>query len=142
MLRLLQRHYRPMGSKLEPVKNPHGFADVIKRYFAGDLSALDTLPVEPPALRFNVRSGARSGRFLVELRSATQSWPNRSAGLSRASRRTCQWFKPHRGHCSLPSGDRRERLSDGYGGGLEGNDGCCSTSPTVCFRKEETKITG
>jgi len=31
-----------MGSNSNRLKNPHGFADVIKRYFAGDLSALDT----------------------------------------------------------------------------------------------------
>src|SRR5882724_8568049 len=33
------------------------------------------------ALRFNVRSGAHLERFLVEIRSAMESWPNRSADL-------------------------------------------------------------
>jgi hypothetical protein len=35
------------GFKLEPAQKPHGFADIIKRYFAGDLSALDALAVGP-----------------------------------------------------------------------------------------------
>lgn len=45
MLRLLTRHYGADGFTLEPGKNPHGFADAIARYFAGDFSALDNLPV-------------------------------------------------------------------------------------------------
>jgi hypothetical protein len=44
MLLLLRRHYGSNGFKLEPGKNPYGFADIIKRYFAGDLSTLDALP--------------------------------------------------------------------------------------------------
>jgi methylated-DNA-[protein]-cysteine S-methyltransferase len=52
MLRLLQRHYGAKGFKLEQGKNPHGFADIIKRYFAGDLSALDALPVETAGTPF------------------------------------------------------------------------------------------
>jgi methylated-DNA-[protein]-cysteine S-methyltransferase len=45
MLRLLRRHYGVNGFRLEPGKNPHGFADAMQRYFAGDLAALDALPV-------------------------------------------------------------------------------------------------
>jgi methylated-DNA-[protein]-cysteine S-methyltransferase len=52
MLRLLQRHYGPNGFKLEPEQNPHGFADALNRYFAGELSALDTLPVETAGTPF------------------------------------------------------------------------------------------
>jgi methylated-DNA-[protein]-cysteine S-methyltransferase len=52
MLRLLRRHYGANGFKLEQGKNPHGFADIIKRYFAGDLSALDALPVETAGTPF------------------------------------------------------------------------------------------
>lgn len=52
MLRLLGRHYGADGFKLEPGKNPHGFADAIHRYFDGDLTALDTLPVETAGTAF------------------------------------------------------------------------------------------
>jgi methylated-DNA-[protein]-cysteine S-methyltransferase len=45
MLRLLRRHYGANGFNLEPGENSHGFADIIKRYFTGDLSALDALPI-------------------------------------------------------------------------------------------------
>lgn len=52
MLRLLRRHYGANGFTLEHGKNPHGFADIIKRYFSGDLSALDALPVETAGTPF------------------------------------------------------------------------------------------
>jgi methylated-DNA-[protein]-cysteine S-methyltransferase len=52
MLRLLRRHYGANGFTLEPSENPHGFADIIKRYFAGDLSTLDALPVETAGTPF------------------------------------------------------------------------------------------
>jgi methylated-DNA-[protein]-cysteine S-methyltransferase len=52
MLRLLRRHYGANGFKLEPGNNPHGLVDAIKRYFAGDLSALDTLPVQTAGTPF------------------------------------------------------------------------------------------
>lgn len=52
MLRLLRRHYGTNGFTLEPGENPHGFADTIKRYFAGDLSALDSLPVKTAGTPF------------------------------------------------------------------------------------------
>jgi methylated-DNA-[protein]-cysteine S-methyltransferase len=52
MLRLLRHHYGANGFKLEPGENPHGLADIIKRYFAGDLFALDALPVETAGTPF------------------------------------------------------------------------------------------
>ncbi len=52
MMRLLTRHYGANGFKLEPRKNPHGFADAINRYFDGDLSALDSLPVKTAGTPF------------------------------------------------------------------------------------------
>jgi methylated-DNA-[protein]-cysteine S-methyltransferase len=52
MLRLLQRHYGANGFKLEPGKNPHGISDAIGRYFAGDLSAIDSLPVKTAGTPF------------------------------------------------------------------------------------------
>jgi methylated-DNA-[protein]-cysteine S-methyltransferase len=52
MLRLLRRHYGVSGFNLEPGENPYGFSDIIRRYFAGDLSALDTLPVKTEGTPF------------------------------------------------------------------------------------------
>lgn len=52
MLRLLRLHYGAGGFILGPEKNPHGFADPITRYFAGDLAALDTLPVKTAGTAF------------------------------------------------------------------------------------------
>ncbi len=50
ILRLLRRQYGADRFKLKPGKNPH--ADAIHRYFAGDLAALDTLPVETAGTPF------------------------------------------------------------------------------------------
>lgn len=52
MIRLLQRHYGTDGFILEPGKNPHGLADAIQRYFAGDHGALDKLPVKTAGTPF------------------------------------------------------------------------------------------
>jgi len=52
MMRLLRRYYGANGFRLEPGKNPHGLSDEINRYFAGDLAALDTLPVETAGTPF------------------------------------------------------------------------------------------
>ncbi len=45
MQRLLQRHYGADGFKLEPGKVSNKLTEAINRYFAGDLVALDELPV-------------------------------------------------------------------------------------------------
>ena len=50
ILRLLRRQYGANGFKLEPGTSPH--ADAIRRYFAGDLAALDALPVETAGTPF------------------------------------------------------------------------------------------
>jgi methylated-DNA-[protein]-cysteine S-methyltransferase len=46
MLRLLRLHYGKERFKLEPARNPHGLRDVIDRYFAGDVGAIDDIPVQ------------------------------------------------------------------------------------------------
>lgn len=43
--RQLRHDYGEGGFSLEPEHNPHGLSDAIRRYFAGDLSAIDALPV-------------------------------------------------------------------------------------------------
>ena len=45
MLRLMRLHYGEHGYRLTPSCNPHGLSDAIRRYFGGDLTALDALPV-------------------------------------------------------------------------------------------------
>lgn len=52
MRRLLRLHYGKNGFKLEPAHNPHGLRDAINRYFAGDLGAIDDIPVETAGTPF------------------------------------------------------------------------------------------
>lgn len=44
--RLLTLRYGRNKFRLDPVRNPNGVADVIRRYFAGEVRAIDKLPVE------------------------------------------------------------------------------------------------
>src|SRR5258707_6936005 len=39
-------HYGNDGFTLTPARNPNGLTDAIRRYFAGDLTAIDNLPVK------------------------------------------------------------------------------------------------
>ena len=43
--RSLTRHYGKNGFRLTDARNPHGLSAAITRYFAGDLKAIDKLPV-------------------------------------------------------------------------------------------------
>jgi methylated-DNA-[protein]-cysteine S-methyltransferase len=52
MLRLLQLHYGKNGFDLRSAHDPHGLQDVIGRYFAGDLHAIDEIPVETAGTAF------------------------------------------------------------------------------------------
>jgi methylated-DNA-[protein]-cysteine S-methyltransferase len=45
MLRLLQRQFGKSGFVLVPRKNPNGLSDRLRRYFGGDVTAIDDLPV-------------------------------------------------------------------------------------------------
>ena len=40
MMRLLQRHYSAAGYRLTPKRNPHGLADRMRRYFAGEIGVI------------------------------------------------------------------------------------------------------
>lgn len=52
MLRLLQRAYGKRGFVLEPARNPSGLSDILRRYFAGEVAAIDNLPVATPGTAF------------------------------------------------------------------------------------------
>ncbi|HEY1494187.1 MAG TPA: methylated-DNA--[protein]-cysteine S-methyltransferase [Candidatus Solibacter sp.] len=52
MLRLLRLHYGKNGFHLQPERNPHGLSDAISRYFAGDLAAIDKIPVQTAGTHF------------------------------------------------------------------------------------------
>jgi methylated-DNA-[protein]-cysteine S-methyltransferase len=43
--RMFRRHYPGTPVELQPERNPHGLTDAIARYFAGELHAIDMLPV-------------------------------------------------------------------------------------------------
>lgn len=45
MRRLLSLHYGENGFRLETLRKPNGASHAMKRYFAGELHAIDTLPV-------------------------------------------------------------------------------------------------
>jgi methylated-DNA-[protein]-cysteine S-methyltransferase len=45
MFRILRLHYGDKGFELEPAHDPGGLTCAISRYFAGELSAIDFLPV-------------------------------------------------------------------------------------------------
>jgi methylated-DNA-[protein]-cysteine S-methyltransferase len=52
MQRLLQRHYGKNGFVLEPAENPSGLSDTLRRYFAGDITAIDNVPVATAGTAF------------------------------------------------------------------------------------------
>jgi methylated-DNA-[protein]-cysteine S-methyltransferase len=52
LMRILRLQYGKNGSRLEPAVNPHGLSDVIRRYFAGDLAAIDELPTRTAGTEF------------------------------------------------------------------------------------------
>lgn len=52
MLRLLRLHYGKKGYRLEPAHNPHGLRDAMDRYFAGDVEAINDIPVQTSGTPF------------------------------------------------------------------------------------------
>ena len=52
MRRFLQLHYGKDGLELELACDPSGLTSAIRSYFAGDLNAIDVLPVEPAGTPF------------------------------------------------------------------------------------------
>jgi methylated-DNA-[protein]-cysteine S-methyltransferase len=49
---LLRIHYREDGFRLEPSRNLNGLTHALGSYFAGDLAAIDTLPVQTAGTPF------------------------------------------------------------------------------------------
>lgn len=49
---LLRRQYGPRGSTLEPAPKPTPLSGALQRYFAGDLAAIDALPVATAGTEF------------------------------------------------------------------------------------------
>jgi methylated-DNA-[protein]-cysteine S-methyltransferase len=52
MLQLLKLHYGKNGFRFEATRNPHGLRDGVNRYFAGDIDAIDDLPVKTTGTAF------------------------------------------------------------------------------------------
>ena len=52
MLRFMQLHYGKNGFRFESTRNPHGLRDAMQRYFAGDIDAIDDLPVKTAGTAF------------------------------------------------------------------------------------------
>jgi methylated-DNA-[protein]-cysteine S-methyltransferase len=52
MRRLVRLHYGEHGVRLEAARNPNGVTNAVQAYFAGDLRAIDTLPVETAGTPF------------------------------------------------------------------------------------------
>jgi methylated-DNA-[protein]-cysteine S-methyltransferase len=52
MSRLLRLHYGKNGFRLEPARNPNGLAQALKNYFAGEIAAIDALPVQTAGTPF------------------------------------------------------------------------------------------
>jgi methylated-DNA-[protein]-cysteine S-methyltransferase len=52
MRRLLRLHYGENGFRLEPSSNPNRLTIAMKRYFEGELSAIDDLPVQTAGTSF------------------------------------------------------------------------------------------
>ncbi|HEY4708920.1 MAG TPA: methylated-DNA--[protein]-cysteine S-methyltransferase, partial [Candidatus Acidoferrales bacterium] len=52
MRQLLARHHGENGIRLEPARNPKGLTDALSAYFAGELTAIDALPVATSGTSF------------------------------------------------------------------------------------------
>ena len=52
MRRSMRLHYGENGFTLEPARNPGGLSDAIRSYFAGNLAAIDKLPVQTAGTDF------------------------------------------------------------------------------------------
>ncbi|HEY2859528.1 MAG TPA: methylated-DNA--[protein]-cysteine S-methyltransferase [Terracidiphilus sp.] len=49
---ILARHYSPAHVHFTPARDPHGLTTIMARYFAGDLHAIDDIPVKTAGTEF------------------------------------------------------------------------------------------
>lgn len=54
LCRFFKRHYGADGFELEPAGDPYGLTSALGSYFAGDLKAIDTLPVKADGTPFQL----------------------------------------------------------------------------------------
>ena len=120
MLRLLKLHYGKNGFRLQPARNPYGLGEAIDRYFAGEVDAINEIPVQTAGTPFQ-RSVWRelrripSGSFISYGRLAAQiDRPRavRAVGLANGSNPISIVVPCHR----VIGADGS---LTGYGGGLE-----------------------
>ena len=78
MLRLLRLHYGKDEFHLELAHNPHGLRDAIKRYFAGDLEAINDIAVQTAGTAFSAPSGMSCAKSPAAPSFLTESLPSKS----------------------------------------------------------------
>ena len=78
----LRLHYGKDSYRIEPAPNPHGLADTLTRYFAGDISAIDSLPTKTAGTHFQ-REVWRALRDIPA--GATTSYAQLAAHIGRPS---------------------------------------------------------
>lgn len=52
LVRSLKIHYGKGAQNVKRVKNPHGFSETMRRYFEGEITAIDALPTENNGTEF------------------------------------------------------------------------------------------
>ena len=106
------RLYNAEHYTLEPTPNPHGLTHAIERYFAGELTALDTLPVKTEGTPFqqSVWNALRTipcGSTLSYAALAAQiGRPAAVRAVGLANR-----FQSSRSRCALSSRNRSQRIT-------------------------------
>ena len=101
------------GFSLEPAENPHGLSETIARYFAGELGAIDRIPVETGGTPFQREVWHALREIPCGTTTSYGELAKRIGRLRSGARRgTRQWRKPSRSRGSLPSRHRIERIAD------------------------------
>ena len=99
--------------RVEKVPDPGAAARVLRRYFDGDISALDDVVVEMNGTDFQKKVWAA----LRGVKAGPDFFVRRDREANRSSRRGARggrgkWCEPGRNHRPLPSGDRRQWKPD------------------------------
>ena len=83
MRHLLRLHYGTGMLTLEEARDPGGLASALRRYFAGDLKAIEGFPCEQRGRSFSKRYGGRCERFRVARRFRMRSLRGELGDLAR-----------------------------------------------------------